>query len=440
MHSRLAPPRTRIDLTAVSAGFEAVKLGDIANEAFASGPRPLEGVRVLAAEQMAALPFATQLMARLGAEVVKVERPGTGETGRQSHPSISDPEGRAVGATFLRNNLNKRSVTLNLKDPQGVELFLRLAPRFDVVCENFKAGGADALGIGYEAVRAANPAVVYLSVSGFGSGPESPYRDRAAYAAIVEAMSGIYEYKRRPHSPPTANPVGALGDISAALFGVIGVLAALRQRDRSGPGSGPGQHVDVAMLDATIAMTDIVTNFFSMGIPDEASHDLGIVETFAAGQGHFVMQVVREHHFERLAEVTGNPQWLDDSRLATRRGWVVHFEDVLRPGVEAWAADKTNVEAVAALTAEGLAAGPTLTSAEVCADPHVAARDMIVEMPPPDGGDPVFIPGNPIKMSRTAQGPETRVPWLGEHTDAVLAAELGLGRDELDRLRADGVI
>ena len=417
-----------------------MRLGDIANEAFAGAARPLEGVRVLAAEQMAALPFATQLMARLGAEVVKVERPGTGESGRQSLPAITDPEGRTVGATFLRNNLNKRSVTLDLKDPRGVEIFLRLAPHFDVVGENFKPGGADALGIGYEAVRAVHPAAVYLSVSGFGAGPESPYRDRAAYASIVEAMSGILEYKRRPDHPPTTNPVGALGDISAALFGVIGVLAALRQRDQPGPGFGLGQHVDVAMFDATIAMTDIVTNFFSMGIPDEAAANVGIVETFAAGQGHFVLQVVREHHFERLAEVTGNSQWLRDSRLASRRGWVTHLDDVLRPDVEGWAADKTSTEAVAALTAQGLAAGPSMTSAEVCADPHVAGRNMIVAMPRPDGGDPVFIPGNPIKMSRTAEGPETRVPWLGEHTDAVLAGELGLDRAELDGLRATGVI
>ena len=253
-------------------------------------------------------------------------------------------------------------------------------------------------------------------------------------------MSGIYEYKRRPDHPPAANPVGALGDISAALFGVVGVLGALRQRDQPGPGFGLGQHVDVAMFDATIAMTDIVTNFYSMGIVDEAAADVGIVETFAAGEGHFVLQVVREHHFERLAEVTGRSEWLRDSRLASRGGWVTHLEDVLRPGVEGWAADKTSTEAVAALTAQGLAAGPSMTSAEVCADPHVAGRNMIVEMPRPDGGDPVFIPGNPIKMSRTADGPETRVPWLGEHTDAVLTAELGLGPDELEGLRAAGVI
>ena len=282
--------------------------------------------------------------------------------------------------------------------------------------------------------------VVYLSVSGYGSDPESPYRDMAAYATSVEAMSGIYEYKRRPASAPATNPVGALGDISAALFGVVGVLAALRQRERPEPGSGLGQHIDVAMLDTTIAMTDIVTNFYSFGIPDEASLEVGIVEAFSAGQGYFVLHVLREHQFERLAEITGNPQWLSDSRLVSRRGWVLHLDDVLRPGVERWAADKSSREAVAALTAAGLAAAPSLTSAEVCADPHVATRDMIVEMPRPDGGDPVFVPGNPIKMSRTAQGPETRVPWLGEHTDEVLNSELGLTAEELTGLRSDGVI
>ncbi|NNE72213.1 MAG: CoA transferase, partial [Acidimicrobiales bacterium] len=205
-----------------------MQLGDIANDEFQDDPRPLAGVRILAAEQMAAMPFATQLLARLGADVVKVEHPKGGDSGRGSTPAITDPDGRSVGATFLRNNLNKRSVTLDLKSPEGVDLFLRLAQNFDVVCENFRAGTADRLGIGYEHVRAVKPDIIYASVSGFGNDPASPYIDRAAYAAVVEAMSGIYEYKRRPGQPPTANPVGALGDISSALFCVVGILAALR--------------------------------------------------------------------------------------------------------------------------------------------------------------------------------------------------------------------
>jgi len=384
---------------------------------------------------MAALPYATQLLARLGAEVVKVEHPTTGDSGRGSVPYIEDPQGRKVGATFLRNNFNKRSVALDLKAPEGVELFLDLSTKFDIVCENFKAGTADRLGIGYEAVAARHPEVVYLSVSGFGNDPGSPYMHRAAYAAVVEGMSGIYEYKRRPGRRPMANPVGALGDISSALFGVIGILAALRHRDIT----GEGQYIDIAMLDATMAMTDIVTNFYSMGIPDEASSGVGIVETFEAGQGNFVLQIVREHHFEKVAELTGNVEWITDERFATRAGWQEHFEDVIRPGVERWAADKTNREAVAFLSGEGIAAGESNSSREIVEDEHVAVRNMLVEYPRDDGGDPVLVPGNPVKMSRVQEGPETRMPWLGEHTDEVLSAELGLDADRLAALRAAGI-
>jgi crotonobetainyl-CoA:carnitine CoA-transferase CaiB-like acyl-CoA transferase len=412
-----------------------MRLGDIANPQEPGRPRPLDGVRILAAEQMAALPYATQLLARLGAEVVKVEHPTTGDSGRGSVPYIEDPQGRKVGATFLRNNFNKRSVALDLKAPEGVELFLDLSTKFDIVCENFKAGTADRLGIGYEAVAARHPEVVYLSVSGFGNDPGSPYMHRAAYAAVVEGMSGIYEYKRRPGRRPMANPVGALGDISSALFGVIGILAALRHRDIT----GEGQYIDIAMLDATMAMTDIVTNFYSMGIPDEASSGVGIVETFEAGQGNFVLQIVREHHFEKVAELTGNVEWITDERFATRAGWQEHFEDVIRPGVERWAADKTNREAVAFLSGEGIAAGESNSSREIVEDEHVAVRNMLVEYPRDDGGDPVLVPGNPVKMSRVQEGPETRMPWLGEHTDEVLSAELGLDADRLAALRAAGV-
>lgn len=415
-----------------------MRLGDVANPQPADRERPLAGVRVLAAEQMAAMPFGTQLLSRLGAEVVKVEHPKGGDSGRGSTPAVTDPEGRSVGATFLRNNLNKRSVAIDLKAPEGVELFLDMATGFDIVCENFRAGTADRLGIGYDAVAARKPDIIYASVSGFGSDPESPYMNRAAYAAVVEGMSGIYEYKRRPGQPPTANPVGALGDISSALFCVIGMLAALRHRDRT----GDGQRIDVAMLDATMALTDIVTNFYSMGIPNEASSNVGIVETFAAGQGHFVLQVVREHHFEELAKLTGNLAWLEDPKLGTRAGWSSHLDDIVRPGVEEWAKGMTNGEAVVALSTAGIAAGESNTSADIVEDPHVAVRHMAVAMDRPEGddGDPVLIPGNPIKMSRTQEGPETRVPWLGEHTDEVLAAELNLDDAKLADLRERGVI
>src|SRR5947207_9450210 len=210
---------------------------------------------------MQALPYATQLLARLGADVVKVEAP-SGESGRGSQPSMLDPDGRIVGATFLRNNLNKRSVTIDLKADRGRELFLDLVPNFDVVAENFKAGTMDRLGLGYEALAERRPDVIYVSVSGFGASG-SPYESWPAYASIVEAMSGIYEFLNPPDEPPRANPVGALGDISAALFATIGVLAELRHRDAT----GEGHRVEIAMLDAAVAMTDIVMNLTSLGQP-----------------------------------------------------------------------------------------------------------------------------------------------------------------------------
>jgi len=231
-------------------------------------------------------------------------------------------------------------------------------------------------------------------------------------------------------------PVGALGDIGAALFATVGILAALRQRETT----GAGQYVDVAMFDAMIAMTDIVTNFWSMGL---RGGDLGplILNGFRAKDGWFVLQVGREPAFAQLVEVIGHPEWASDPRFATRQGWVDHLEDVLRPAVEAWAADLTKVGACEALGAAGIAAGPCFADEEVIADPHVAARAMLVEIPRPDGVEqPVLVPGNPVKMSAVAEHAEDRPPWLGEHTAAVLAAELGLTPGEIEELRSDGVI
>jgi crotonobetainyl-CoA:carnitine CoA-transferase CaiB-like acyl-CoA transferase len=419
-----------------------VKLGDVANEDARRYGRPLDGVRVLAAEQMQSLPYATQLLARLGADVVKVEHPVHGESGRGSTPAMLDPEGRSVGATYLRNNLGKRSLGLDLKQARGRELFLELVPHFDVVAENFKAGTMDRLGLGYATVAAAHPGAIYLSLSGFGNevaGTEpSPYRDWPAYASIVEAMSGIYEWKAGPGRPPVANPVGALGDISSALFATIGVLAALRHRDRT----GEGQHVDVAMLDATLAMTDVVTNFWSLGVRPDPERGLQLIlDGFRCADGYVVVQIVREHQFEKLADLVGRPEWKQDPRFATRAGWGPHLETVIRPAVEAWAASRTKLDAAHALTEVGIAAGPSNTAPDVIADPHVAARRMLVELPRSDDvAEPVLVPGNPVKMSKVAAGPEQRIPWVGEHTDSVLEAELGLSAAEVAALRADGVV
>ena len=414
-----------------------MRLGEMANSGAAADGKPLDGVRVLALEQMQALPFATQLLARLGADVVKVEAPDFGESGRGAHPAMLDPVGRPVGATFLRNNLGKRSISVDLKSDAGRDLVLRLVRNFDVFAENFRTGALDRMGLGYDAVAGMNPAVVYLSTSGFGAADASPYAAWPAYASIVEGMSGIYEYMRRPGEGPRANPVGALGDISAGLFATIGVLAALRQRDRT----GKGQRVDIAMYDSVVAMTDLVMNLASLGQERLPFPPSFVLDTFRAADGWFVVQLVREHQFERLARVVGHPEWVEDPRLATRAGWGEHLEDVIRPGIEAWSAGRTKLDACQALTAAGVAAGPCHSSREVIADPHLAARSMIVEVERTDGvPDPVLVPGNPVKLSGMAEGPEHRVPWLGEHTLELLAAELGMGPGELAELAAAGVI
>ncbi|MEJ6738938.1 MAG: CaiB/BaiF CoA-transferase family protein [Actinomycetota bacterium] len=414
-----------------------MELGAITNPDAVQYGKPLDGVRILALEQMQALPYATQLLARLGADVVKVESVKGGDLGRGSQPGITDPDGRFVGATYLRNNLDKKSICVDLKAPEGKQLILDLAPRFDIVAENFKGGALSRMGLGYDDIAAVHPGVIYLSVSGFGNTVATPYDGWPAYAAVAEAMSGIYDYKLEPGRPPAVSPVGALGDIGTALFGTIGILAALRHRDRT----GLGQYIDVAMFDAMVSMTDLVTNFWSLGLRPAPGQGLAmILDGFEASNGWFIIQIGREHEFERLANLIGKPEWLTDERLSPRAGWRENIDTILRPGVKEWAAAMTNIDACRALAEAGVAAGPCLTAQQVIDDPHVAARNMLMEIPRPEGGDPVLTPGNPIKMSRVSEGPDVRMPWLGEHTNEVLAAELGLDDARIEQLRADGVI
>ena len=398
---------------------------------------PLSGVRVLALEQMQALPFATQLLARLGAEVVKVEHPRSGDLGRGSLPAMPGPDGAPMGATFVRNNLGKRSVAIDFGTPAGRDLVLQLAPHFDVVCENFKSGSLAAKGLGFDDVTAVHPTVVYLSVSGFGNTTDTPYAGWPAYAAVAEAMSGLYDWKRHPDEPPVASPVGALGDIGTALYGVIGVLAGLRQRDLT----GEAQYVDVAMFDAMVTFADVVVNWWSMGMrPDPGAGLAMILDGFRADDGWFVVQVGREHEFARLAELVGEPGWVDDARFATRALWRTNIDDI-RSSVNAWASGRTSVEACHALAGAGIAAGPVFSAPQVLADPHLATRNMLVELARPDGGEPAVVPGNPVKISSVPDGtPETPPPALGADTDEVLGSELGLGEEELVALRDAGVI
>ena len=398
---------------------------------------PLEGIRILAIEQMQAMPFATQLLAHLGADVVKIEHPVTGDSGRTAAPTIRDVDGRDVGATYLRNNLGKRSVGVNLKDARGVELVKRLAPSYDVVTENFKPGTLSRLGLGYEVLAAANPRIVYASVSGFGSLRSSPYASWPAYAVVAEAMGGFYDFRPEPGRLPNIGVAGAMGDISSSLFIAIGILAGLQYRDRT----GVGQQVDVAMMDAMMAMMDMVPFNPSVGITDNSLAAWpGICTCFRASDGLFVMQVGREHQFERMAHAIGHPEWLDDPRFATREGWRDHLDGVVRPAIEEWAAKRTKVEASRALADEGIVAGPCFGAEDLVNDPHVKSHDMVLSVPRPHADAAIHVVGNPIKLSKSLDRPAQRWPTLGQHTREILRSDLAMDDAEFEALRSDGVI
>ena len=413
-----------------------MKLGDISNAEAVEFGRPLDGVKILALEQMQSLPWATQFLARLGADVVKVEDPRYGESGRAAQPSISDPQGRPLGATFLRNNLNKRSIGIDLKSQEGQALVVKLAHQFDVICENFMPGTLTKFGLDYKSLADQNKKLIYLSLSGFGNTRESPYKHWPAFASVAEAMSGIYEAQQ----PPLMNPVPGLGDTGTGLFAVVGVMAALRHRDIT----GLGQYIDLSMFDSMLSIADYPINVWSMGIqpkPDEQMQVPGLAARFKALDGYFIVQTYRENQFERFARALGKEQWLEDPRLATRYDWSKNVDIVLTPDVEAWASDKTMVEACEILAKAGVPCAPSLRPEHLFDDPHVKAHDMLVEIPQPTGeGEPVVVLGNPLKFSKVVDGGDTRMPWLGEHTQEVLQVNLGLKPDEIDKLIDKGII
>jgi crotonobetainyl-CoA:carnitine CoA-transferase CaiB-like acyl-CoA transferase len=403
----------RRELDVLGEGAAAMRTGEVVNEGAVTYGKPLDGVRVLAIEQMQALPWGTQLLSRFGADVVKIE-PLDGESGRGALPAMLDP---------------------HLKHPDGRALVLALVPHFDIVCENFKSGTIERLGLDYASVAAVHPSVIYVSVSGFGRDP-GPYQGLPAYAPVAEGMAGLYDFKPEPGRPPTTSPVGSLGDTASSMFAVIGVLAALLHRERT----GEGQVVDVSMYDAMVALNDAGINYWSMGI-DNAGNAPLINHAFAACDGYFVLQVLRRAQFEKLADLIGHPEWKVDPCLASPALWLENLDDVVRPAVEKWAVGRTKLEASRELGRAGVASGPIHRQAEVVADRHVQNRNMIVEMARTDDVDaPILSPGNPVKLSKVAEGPWTRVPWTGEHTVEVLHEELGLDLAEIRRLAESGVI
>jgi len=398
---------------------------------------PLAGIRILTVEQIVSLPYATQLLARLGADVVKIEHPVTGDSARNTNPMIRDWDGRPVGAAYMRSNLHKKSIGLDLKSEKGREIFRRLAERFDVVADNLRPGTMARLGLGPSDLLTLIPRLIYLSVSGFGSDPASPYYSWPAYAPTVEAMGGFGQ-AGTPGQPPRVGGIGSLGDIGASLFACIGTLAALRFRDET----GIGQHIDVAMLDSMVAINDSVPFMWALSgrRPDRTASPTSVLGAFKAADGYFVM-FARESQFPILAALVGHDEWLHSPDWDKPGTWRDRTDSHIRPAVEAWASTRTRVDASGELCRHGIAAGPANAAPEIASDPHVGRRRMLESVERPDGDEPLLVYGNPIKFSVAATKTlSPRWPALGQHTQEVLAAELGLTESHLKELAAQGVI
>jgi crotonobetainyl-CoA:carnitine CoA-transferase CaiB-like acyl-CoA transferase len=398
-----------------------------------STPRPLAGVRVLALEQYQSLPFATSILARLGAEVIKVELPPTGEMSRVSTPGLTDAGGRYHSGTFLRNNHNKRSLAIDWRTPEGGELVKRAAARCDVFAENFRPGALGKYGLSYEQLAETAPRLIYASISGFGQDPGTPYFSRPAFATVVEAMSGFYSTASRSDDPPQVGSAGPLGDTVSGLYAAIGILAALRSRDLT----GVGQHLDIAMLDCMLGIQDFGLSQWCLR---HEGGSIGIVHAFRAADGWFVLNVNRHHQFAKLAHVIGRPEWASDPSLNSAQDWVERMDDVIRPGIEAWSADRTRSLVCDVLTEEGLAAGPLLTFDELGRDPHPALRHMLIDSGlKTRDGSPFLFPGDPIKLRPQPRRPDAFPPPLGRDGPSLLA-ELGLAEKEIEALRRAGII
>ena len=400
--------------------------------------KPLDGVRILALEQMQALPWGTQLLARLGAEVVKIESPiGGDRAARRCRPW---PTPRAAGSappSCATTSTSGRSASTSRRRPAASSCS-RLAPQFDVIAENFKAGHRGPPGPRLRRHRRRPPGR-HLPV-----GVRLRQHRRLALPRLAGLRAdrrgdvGHLRVQAAGRRPAARRPVGALGDIGTALFAVIGVLAALRHRERT----GQGQYVDIAMLDSLVAMTDIVTNFWSMGL--RGGRARAADHARLPGVGRLVHHPGRPRAPVRQAWPSSSATPSGSTTSASppaRAGSTTSSPTSARPSSRG-PPTRTTVEASQALGTAGVAAGPCFSDEQVVHDPHVAARNMLVEVPRTDGVDqPILVPGNPIKMSSVADGPETRIPWLGEHTDEVLPHELGLTDDELAAApRADGVI
>jgi crotonobetainyl-CoA:carnitine CoA-transferase CaiB-like acyl-CoA transferase len=393
--------------------------------------KPLDDVFVVDLSRILSGPVCTMVLADMGAEVVKIEPPPTGDDSRQWGPPFIG----GISTYFLSVNRNKKSLGLNLKTEEGRRVLWKLIERADVFIENFRPGVMARLGFGYEAVSKANPRTVYCSISGFGQ--TGPYRDRPGYDVIAQGESGLMDLTGYPDGPPTK--VGAsLADVVAGLYAVQGILLALLARYRT----GTGQHVDVSLLDGMVStLTYQALIYLSTGRSPKrmGSRHPSIVpyECFQAKDGYVNIGVTNQKQWDNFCQVLGFPELAADPRFETMKSRLAHYGE-LRPLIERVFSEMTRADVIARMYEVGIPAGPINSVGEVLEDPQLQAREMIVALTHPEYG-PLRVLGVPIKLSGTPGEVQNAPPRFGEHNHDVLA-RMGYSDEEVASLAKDGVL
>ena len=394
-------------------------------------PGPLDGIKVLDLTRVLAGPYATMLLGDLGAEIIKIEQPDTGDESRNFGPFKN-----GFSLYFMSVNRGKRSVTLNLKTERGQAIFKQLLAHTDVLVENFRPGTMEKLGLNYDTLKPEHPSLIYAACSGFGQ--TGPYAQQGAYDMIIQGMGGIISITGEPEGPPVR--VGtSISDITAALFTTIGILSALHHRNQT----GKGQFVDVAMLDSLVAVLEnAVVRYFATG---EAPKPLGArhpaitpFEAFASADGHVIIALGNDTLWEKFCTHVNREDLISDKRFRTNADRTENHAELF-PILSQIMAQRTTDAWIDALGKIGVPCGPINAMDKVVSHPQVQAREMITRIAHQITGE-VEVPGVPIKLSETPGNVDAPAPSLGEHTTEVLTDVLKMSPDEVAKLKQDGVI
>lgn len=400
----------------------------------------LQGIRIFDMSRVLAGPSCTQLLGDLGADIVKIERPGEGDDTRKwGPPFLKDEAGRDTNESsyYLSANRAKRSLTLDFTKPQGRDLALRLIAQCDVLVENYKVGNLAKYGLAYDDLRHEFPRLVYCSVTGFGQ--TGPYAPRPGYDFLAQAMGGIMSLQGEPAGEPMKGAV-AFADLMAGMYSAVAILAALHHRDRT----GAGQHIDMALLDTQVAwLGNQAQAYLTSGEPPprlgNAHQTVVPYQVFATSDGHIVLAIGNDGQFRKFCAAAGAPELGTDPRFATNAARVVNRAEIV-PRVARLVAQRSSAEWIALLEREGVPCSPINTLDQVFADPQVKAREMVVRMEHKSAPEPIALLANPIKYSATPVEYRRAPPTLGQHTDEVLREMLGLDTAEIAALRTAGVV